>query len=872
MSLPIASRLLSTSALVTCAAAGMDAQCLSTGYVLQVGPGSGGANGVPRLECGGAVALGLPFSLDVSAAAPAAPGATLLSPTEAPLQLPGLGAPIVPELPWIVEPFATDAGGEAGPTFAVDPVPPAFCGLTLSAQAGVLDPGAPGGIALTPALRFRFGVPAGTAVLSGLHAPAAEEVSDIALADLDGNGAVDVVSGTFVAQPVTVVLGNGGGSFLAAPPVPIQGKPADVLVADLDGDGVGDLAAASFDVDPLDGVDVALGIGDGGFGPSSFHPVGPDVQGLTAGDVDSDGVLDLVTRSNATGQLKVLLGTGGGTFLVLPPLTGGSSVTDHELADLDQDGALDLWIAANSAQAVGVLPGAGDGGFGAVQLSPVGGLVFGIEVEDFDGDGLLDVATATTGVSTDLSVLFGTGGLGLGPPQSTGTGGGHNDLIARDLDGDGNVDLATSGLLFDNTVVAVVLGTGGGSFGPATEHYAGSQTTELGAADADGDGLLDVGVGVRAADSVTFLRGLGGGAFAGPAPVSHAPGGQGGSLVTADLDEDGNPDLILGDKSASELCFFFGDGDLGFDTPLPPLAIGDVDDLVAADLDGDALVDLVGIESGFPTGGPRVLYGQGGGLFGPPVLLTGVSFPGALHVADFDANGLLDVVVTDTVSAANGVRHWLAQPGQTFTGPTFSFMGATIADVTAGDFDGDGLTDLAAGRDAGGPPAVTYRLGNGDGTFGPLVLLPVTPHAPDVLGTDLDLDGIDDLVAGVDKASGVDPTGPEVFLGGPGGLVAAGGTFAPAQDTGEVFTADWNGDCVPDLLGLGGSLCVYPGRGDGTFGTASCWTVPSAGPFSTAAVGSPVAADFDGDGDADLAIGLLFEGGFALHENLLAPQ
>src|SRR5262245_14693249 len=236
-----------------------------------------------------------PFSLQVIDGPALAAGVLLYSPSESPLYLSLFASTLFPGDPLRLLAFGLDEQGESPLLFAVDSISPASfaCGAEVFAQAGVIDPSALGGAALSNGLRLRIGAPFGP-TFPEMHVPIDGVPSAMALEDLDGDGEVDLAVTNVTTYAVAVFLGTGHGGFGTATPYgPV--KTTAIAAGDLDGDGVQDLATTGGSV-----VTVLLGIGDSLFSaPAEYSSTsGLDAaQDLALADVDLDGVLDVAVAN-----------------------------------------------------------------------------------------------------------------------------------------------------------------------------------------------------------------------------------------------------------------------------------------------------------------------------------------------------------------------------------------------------------------------------------------------------------------------------------------------------------------------------------------------------------------------------------------------
>jgi hypothetical protein len=213
---------------------------------------------------------------------------------------------------------------------------------------------------------------------------------------LIGNGILDLVvanNGSMTAAipgTVSVLLGNGDGTFKAATSFTLGMQPNAVAIADFNHDGHPDLAVT----DKMTGtVNITLGNGDGTFqAPQSFN-VGFNPQSVAVGDLNGDGTLDLVVANN-DGTVSVLLGNGDGTFKAAGSNAAGLLPTAVAIGDFNRDGKADLVVANSLSNTVSVLLGNGDGTFQAAQSYAVGIGPASVAIADFNGDNFPDVVVA----------------------------------------------------------------------------------------------------------------------------------------------------------------------------------------------------------------------------------------------------------------------------------------------------------------------------------------------------------------------------------------------------------------------------------------------------------------------------------------------
>jgi hypothetical protein len=184
----------------------------------------------------------------------------------------------------------------------------------------------------------------------------------VRVADVNGDGHADIVTTNWEGDSVTILLGDGKGGFTQAAGSPFPGgkTPFGVAVADLNGDGKPDLAVVNYsghaDQPANDGVTILLGDGQGGFKimAGSPFPTGHAPVRLAVGDVNGDGIPDVVTVNLASNDITVLLG-GRGTFTRAATIAVGKEPEGIAVGDLNGDGKADIVVANSRDNDISVL-------------------------------------------------------------------------------------------------------------------------------------------------------------------------------------------------------------------------------------------------------------------------------------------------------------------------------------------------------------------------------------------------------------------------------------------------------------------------------------------------------------------------------------
>lgn len=235
-----------------------------------------------------------------------------------------------------------------------------------------------------------------------------------------------MTTGDVGPDSISVRLGTGGGGFGGLSTYGVGSEPKSVTLYDMNQDGALDALVSNGN---SNSVSVLFGQGDGSFANRADYAGSGSVA---AGDLNSDGHPDLVVGGN---EISVRLGAGGGVLGTATNYSGGG---DLRLGDLDSDGHLDVVVSHRSDSTVRVRLGTGDGTFGgeAVYSAPAGRIALG----DVSGDGVLDVATVTPFQFDTFRVLRGAGDGTFAAAESYDLGHGVRFLEFEDVDGDGRLD------------------------------------------------------------------------------------------------------------------------------------------------------------------------------------------------------------------------------------------------------------------------------------------------------------------------------------------------------------------------------------------------------------------------------------------------
>jgi hypothetical protein len=678
----------------------------------------------------------------------------------------------------------------------------------------------------------------------------ADGPQSVYVADMDGDGRVDVLSASR-EDDLIAWYRNDGGSPVVWTPFNITTSAdgaVSVHAADLDGDGRLDVLSASR------GDNKVAWYKNGGGTPVVWIP--HNISTITVGavaaypaDVDGDGRLDVLS-AGMDGNRILWFKNGGGIPVVWTPFNITSSIVSPTFvyaADMDGDGRLDVLSASRDGASIAWHKnGAGNPMvWTSYNISTTAPYALSVNAADLDGDGRLDVLSAS--YTDDKIAWYKNGG---GSPMvwtqyniSTTADGAHS-VHAVDVDGDGRVDVLSAA--YNGNTVAWYKNGGGSpmAWTPYTIATTAYGAISVVSADVDGDGRQDVVSASRNGDKIAWYRNMmcprGSAGPGGYAPCTPCPAGRFGATSLLE---------------ACEACPS-GKYSLGAATTcrdaLVPSLVGTTDgraaSVFAADLNSDGLVDV--LSTSMEDGKIAWYMNSGGGdpvVWTPYTITANASGAHSVHAADLDGDGRLDVL---SASNFDNKIAWYKNGGSSpvvWTPYTISNDALGAWSVYAADVDGDGRLDVlsASGTDN---KIAWYKNGGGSPVvWTPYVISSAAHSAGHVYVGDLDGDGRLDVLfscPGDDKVVWCKNEGGNPVVWTPFTVTTA------ADSVRSVCAADVDGDGWLDVLSASvedDKVAWYKNSG----GSLIVWTPYN---ISTTADGAwwVYAADVDGDGRVDV--------------------
>jgi hypothetical protein len=614
--------------------------------------------------------------------------------------------------------------------------------------------------------------------------------------DLNRDGWLDLATANTGRNTVAVLLNRGDGAGFAPPfEIPVGAGPFDIATGDLDKDGIPDLVVATPDAHAIEVLRLR---DDGHLASRAVVAGGSEARGLTLADVTGDGILDLVYTDYARNRVVLMPGTDGGGFgLPLADVAVSAKPQGVVAGDFNHDGTIDLAVASTGSSTLDVLYRNSLGEFTRRSIA-AGRPLNVLTVADMNADGWDDIAAAAT--SSNLVVVFKGAASGFTVAGTRPVGASPRGIASGDFNEDGRPDLATGN--YDGGSATVLLGRRDGSVLPDVwgNLPSGAGARAVATGDFNNDGRLDLAIGAQSLSRVWVHQNAT--AFIAPASsfrtqdvfLSQAPSD------VADFNENGAPDIV-----ADHTILIDGTSPVRLD--VDPLAVVIASD--AADYDHDGHQDVLLATVSYDAQGRQVSRaldlwrGDGKGRFTFAKRVQ--NMPNDLYdfqAGDLDRDGFLDVV-------ALGVRELYIKRGigsGPFIESVFSLSGVAqaleLADVTR-----DGILDLAVAMLD--PVSLVVYPGDGNGSFGAPIVAATDSGAGRFKLGDLNHDGWLDIV--VDRGSDVDV----ILASGDGGwnaMVRYPSTI-PWDTASGTILGDFNNDGDLDFLSWGGAMLFGDGRG-----------------------------------------------------------
>ncbi len=661
----------------------------------------------------------------------------------------------------------------------------------------------------------------------------------VAYADFDNDGKKDVAVANYLDANVSVLKGNGNGTFNPQQTYSINSTgPEAIGAADFNNDGRPDIV--TFNRNPSS-LSLLVNNGSGGFNaPLTFNyiPYFTATHEMRLADVTGDNREDLILNNFTGNSLLVLKNNGNSTFTPLDTLLTLTKPNQLAVGDLNNDGAADIAVAYDGSvtanDSVSYFINAGNGTYNNrtsmyLITFPVGERDLAIADVDGDNDGDILVEAVA-----DLQLFKNGGGLNFTLQPSIAIAGYASEIFTGFFNADGVRDLVVA---VESDGIKSLMGNGNGTYRPYNAYSAYGEPRSACLADFDNDGRADIIACNYTQDNIAFAKGQTDGSFG---PFELRAGAAASGIALGNFNNDTLPDLITANYNATNAAILLSNANGTFQ-PTQFDSCVTAKEVVVADFNGDLKMDAAIIGNGQAN----FLQGDGAGNFSLVANFnTGFATGGDFFAVagDFNHDNKADLAIShnnsDSISVLLGNGNFTLQASVKY------FSGNMPQELAAGYLNTDNNLDLVVTNYDDN--TVSVLAGNANGTFQTAIVKSTGANPSRIALADLNGDGKQDITV---LNSNADNIGILLNSGSLNFQAQSTYSFSASQGPTDIAVAKITADTIYDLLvtlSIGDKVALFVGNGNGTFQSPVYYTVDN----------SPeevVSADFNHDGANDIA-------------------
>ena len=678
-------------------------------------------------------------------------------------------------------------------------------------------------------------------------ATSADGAQGVFVADMDGDGDMDIVSASDNDDAISWYENNGAAdpSWTAADIATNADGAYGVFVADMDNDGDLDIVAASTNDDAISWYE-----NDGAANPSfSAADIATNADGAASvfvADIDSDGDLDIVSASANDDAIAWYENDGAAnpSWSSSDIATSADGAKSVFVADMDGDGDLDVVSAAYGDDTIAWYEndGGSDPSWTARDIASSADAGFGIFAADMDGDGDMDIVSAS---GNDDAIAWYENDGDANPSWTAAdiatTADGARSVYVADIDRDGDLDIVAAS--YEDDAISLYLNNGNTdpSWSASDVATSADGAHSVFVADMDNDGDMDIVSASSEDDAIAWYENTtaapGTPSFSAADVATSADGAQ--SVFAADMDSDGDMDIVSASYNDDAIAWYDNNGNSDPSWSASDIATSadGATSIYAADVDGDGDMDL--LSSSFSDDKIVWYENNGSQSFTAHSISTSADEAFSVYAIDLDRDGDMDVL---SASSDDHKIAWYENNGsESFTAHNITTSANYARDVYAVDVDGDGDVDVLSAST--GDDKIAWYENNGSQSFTAHSISTSADGAKSVYAIDLDKDGDIDILSASyndDKVAWYENNGSQSFTAHSISTSADGANSVYAIDLDDdgdidVLSSSWNDD----------KIAWYENNGSQSF---TAHTVTTSADYAE----SVYAKDLDGDGDLDI--------------------
>jgi hypothetical protein len=577
--------------------------------------------------------------------------------------------------------------------------------------------------------------------------------------DIDNDGDMDVLSASFLDDKIAWYENDGAAdpSFTPRNISTSADGAHSVYATDIDSDGDMDVLSASYSDDKIAWYEND-GAADPSFTPRTISTSANGAYSVYATDIDSDGDMDVLSASYYDDKIAWYESDGAAdpSFTPRTISTSADGASSVYAADYDNDGDMDILSASSLDDKIAWYEsdGASDPSFTARTITTSADGAISVFAADVDNDGDMDVLSAS--ILDDKIAWYENGLSAFGDPAFgsatiTTSADGPNTVYAADIDSDGDLDVLSSSGSDDKIAWYESDGASDPSFTARTISTSADYPTYVYAADIDNDGDMDVLSSSYLDDKIAWYENDGAADPSFTARTIATDADAAYSVFAADIDNDGDMDVLSAAFLGRKIAWYENDGaaDPSFtaNTIATSSFIGSTPSVYAADIDNDGDMDVLSAS----TSDDKIAWYENDGAADPSftanTITTSADYAQKVYAADIDNDGDIDVL---SASINDDKIAWYENDGAadpSFTARTISTSADGARSVYAADVDNDGDMDVFSASYNDDKIAWYENDGAADPSFTARTITTSADGANSVYAADIDNDGDMDVLS-----------------------------------------------------------------------------------------------------------------------------